>query len=150
MTDGDDWLWPYFSRIYPVHVAAFARLMIALRRNFDGDLDLMLVLTVIGDRWHHRLLSPWDPREDRRGAAPIRDADRARINTNSVAAYTGIPRETVRRKVAQLVERGWVARGPYGDLRPTDRCARDLEPATAAAMAYIRSLVTACDAVRGD
>lgn len=149
MPSGEDWLQLHFSRVYPKHVAAFAQLMIALRRDFDGDLDLMLVLTVIGDRWHHRLLSPWDPREARSGDAPIRNADQAAINTNSIAAFTGIPRETVRRKVGQLVERGWVAPGPQGDLRPTEQCARDLQPATEAAMVYIRSLVATCDAARG-
>jgi hypothetical protein len=149
MADDNDWLLLHFSKVYPLHVAAFARLMIALRQDFDGDLDLMLVLTVIGDRWHHRLLSPWDPRQERPGAPPIRDAERAAININSIAAYTGIPRETVRRKVARLVARGWVAPGPLGDLRPTDQCVRDLQPATTAAMTYIRAVVAACDAARG-
>jgi hypothetical protein len=35
-------------------------------------------------------------------------------------------RETVRRKVAALIRRGWVEREENGDLRPTRKAAIDL------------------------
>ena len=39
-----------FGRIWPAHVENFTWLLIQCRRHFDGDLDRLLVLSVIGDR----------------------------------------------------------------------------------------------------
>ncbi len=50
MSTNDDWLAAAFNEVFPAHVAAFTDLMIALRRDFEGDLDMMIVLAVIGDR----------------------------------------------------------------------------------------------------
>ena len=40
--------------------------------------------------------------------------------TNSIAAATGLPRETVRRKIVRLVELGWIHRRGNGHLFITD------------------------------
>ena len=39
-----------FGAIWPVHLAAFSRLLTQLRARFDGDLELMLIMAVIGER----------------------------------------------------------------------------------------------------
>lgn len=48
MTLDEETLRVSFGRIWPVHNDAFCELLVALRRQFDGDLDRMLVLAVIG------------------------------------------------------------------------------------------------------
>ena len=136
-----------FGRIWPTHVNSFAELMITLRKHFRGDLDLLLVIAVIGSRtlpsrridglaYEHfergeTLESPGDP-----------------INVQSVADCTGIPRETVRRKVRDLIETGWVSTDEGGALEVTDQAARDLMPATEATLRYLVTVGAACvDAV---
>ena len=46
----DDELRKNFGRIWPAHVANLTEFLISARLTFDGDLDLLLVLAVIGDR----------------------------------------------------------------------------------------------------
>ncbi len=64
----------------------------------------------------------------------------ARINTLSVALYTEIPRETVRRKVGLLVKNGWLDCDALGNLSPTAQAASDLAKGTAATLAYLETL----------
>ena len=144
------WLRERFGRIYPGHVSGFARLLTTLRRHFDGDLDMMLVLTVIGERRYALRQPPEALRYEEAGRAPLHDPGATVINIQSVSDYTGIPRETVRRKVAALIARGWVSRDENGDLTPTTQAATDLRAATEATMAYISHLVALCDAARRD
>lgn len=39
-----------FGKLWPAHVSSLTKPMIACRKAFDGDLDMFLVLAVIGDR----------------------------------------------------------------------------------------------------
>ena len=41
-------------------------------------------------------------------------------NAHSIALACGLPRETVRRKVASLLKRGWLRRSGHGDLFVTE------------------------------
>lgn len=137
-----------FNAIWPVHLAAFTRLLTQLRARFDGDLDLVLVLAVIGgrirtDRWSSALVSP---RELTTGEDD--DERHYPINIQSVAAYSGIPRETVRRKVAILQSKGWVTRDAKGRLAASGRAAEDLEEETQNSIAYLAALLGAFDAAR--
>jgi hypothetical protein len=50
MTFDENDLARHFGRIWPVHVQAFSALLIALRRQFGGDWDRMLVMAIIGSR----------------------------------------------------------------------------------------------------
>jgi hypothetical protein len=150
MTTDDDWLRANFGTIFTAHVVAFTRHLVTLRRAFDGDLDLMLVLAVIGER-HQSLRQDIDtvPFETF-GKAPVDDVGRPTVNAHSLSAFTGIPRETLRRKVGELVRRGWVRRDERGDLHPTAKAGEDLRQATEAGADYIRAVVKACDAVRAE
>jgi DNA-binding transcriptional ArsR family regulator len=67
-------------------------------RAFDGDLAQLLVLAVLGQE---RLEAV---RRDGPSAAP------SAMNATRIADVTGLPRETVRRKLARLEARGWIHR----------------------------------------
>lgn len=124
-----------FATVYPAHVAAFAKLMIRLRADFDGDLDAVLLLAVIGERHFARRIDPSTPTLEGLGMTAV-DASPS-VNAYSLAQYTGIPRETARRKIARLVERGWVEADAQGNLVPTMRAAADLRSSTDAAIDFL-------------
>jgi hypothetical protein len=131
----------HFGRIWPVHNVAFCELLVTLRRQFGGDLDRMLVLAVIGSRTlsQGRIDGMCYDRfmESERADEP------APINLQSIADYSGIPRETVRRKLHDLERAGWITRGDKGYLVATAKAAEDLEPATQATMRYLLAVVGA-------
>jgi hypothetical protein len=122
---------PVIDRIdtlWPVHHRAFARLLTVLRTSFDGDLDAMFVLLLVGvgtdhDDWARALLATAPP------SARVRPT-----NASSIAAASGIPRETVRRKLAWLQDRGWIERDGARSWRATRSAAEDLRPATQATL----------------
>lgn len=138
----------HFGTIWPVHLSAFTRLLIRLREAFDGDLELLLILAVIGDRTRP---ATWSGRLDslqELTSAPGEERLQVPINLHSVAQYSGIPRETVRRKVAILQRKGWVVRHPDGRLSVSRTAGRDLAGATADSVAYLAAILAACDAAR--
>lgn len=67
-------------------------------RQFRGDLQEMLVLAIIGQLELHRRVTHPDPNL----------AARPSIGASRLADVTGIPRQTVRRKLTSLAERGWI------------------------------------------
>ena len=62
------------------------------------------------------------------------------INIQSLADYTGIPRETVRRKVSVLEQKGWIARDSNGRLSVSRTASLDLEDATRDSLIYLDAL----------
>lgn len=94
--------------------------LIRLYEAFDGDLTQVIVLGEIG---HHNATRAHD--ESRRLRArggprpPVVSAELLPCNAFSISQATGIPRETVRRKIATLVRRGWVMRNPRGEVSVT-------------------------------
>ena len=94
--------------------------LIRVHHAFDGDLVAALVLATVANRNVHRYY------EDvvRKSGASLDDLVAARdhlghlrhCNAHSVASATGIPRETVRRKVKWLEEKGWITVGERGEL----------------------------------
>lgn len=132
-----------FSNLWPVHLSSFNKLLIQLRKTFDGDLDLMLVMAVIGDRtrpdtW---LPEPISYRQitRRKGEEHLQ----VPINIQSVADYAGIPRETVRRKVQTLQKKGWVDRNADGLLTISATAAADLEQSTSYSIQYLAAISSA-------
>jgi hypothetical protein len=85
---------------------------------FDGDMVSALVMGEIA----HRNVESWLANHQN-PEAPLYDPDRERrervlrpCNALSIAEACGLPRETVRRKVVQLIERGFIYRSPEGYL----------------------------------
>lgn len=129
------------SEEYSAHVRAFSELLIRLRSELGNDLDKVLILAVIAERHYAAIEALKGP--DAPAVDPAAARERCGINALSVALYAGIPRETVRRKITALVEKGWVACDPSGNLSPTARAAQDLAEGTAATLKYIRSVTRA-------
>jgi hypothetical protein len=138
-----------FGRIWPVHNDAFCELLVVLRRHFGGDLERMLVLAIIGSRTLAR--GRIDGMSyDQVMAGDRAEGERAPINLQSIADYSGIPRETVRRKLRDLERLGWIRRREKGYLIATAQAARDLAPATEATMRYLLTIVAACNEAMSD
>lgn len=139
----------HFQSIWPVHLAAFSRLLRHLRTVFDGDLDLVLILAAISERTPREA---WESGvEDLTNILMSEDGRQVQkpINIQSVAAYTGIPRETVRRKIERLVAKGWLRRHPDGTISVTGTAAVELEEATGITITYIAEVLAAYDATTG-
>lgn len=94
-----------------------------LYQEFDGDLVMPIVL---GEIAHHNVLRFYsrdghclDVQENMRS-----DADRLKnlqpTNAYSISEATGIPRETVRRKIDKLLERGWLVKSARGEVTMSD------------------------------
>lgn len=129
----------HFDHIFPTHVDALCELLIVLRQQFFGDLDLMLILAIIGSR-----ALPARQTSNMTYAEFISDNTKDRadqpINIQSIAECSGIARETVRRKVHKLEDLGFIARDPSGMLTVTDKAINQLAPATEASLQYLITL----------
>ena len=95
----------------------FIEHLIRLYKAFDGDLTAAIVLGTIGQynyRRYYDEIGKDAPEGFHQLAARGAHLEHARpCNAMSVSQSTGIPRETVRRKIRELIARGWVRReGP--------------------------------------
>lgn len=94
--------------------------LVRMHRAFDGDLTAALVLATIASRSMQRYYEE-HARHAPEGLDALVEAGEhlqhmRHCNAFSVSSATGIPRETVRRKVKWLAERGWVTVGERGEL----------------------------------
>ncbi len=128
-----------FGHLFPAHVDALCELLIVLRQQFFGDLDLMLILAIISSR-----ALPARQSSTMSYKQFISDSDKQRadqpINIQSVAECSGIARETVRRKVRKLEDLGFIERGANGMLKVTKKALSKLTPATEASFQYLVTL----------
>lgn len=92
-----------------------------LREAFSGDLTMAIILGEIG---HHNSSSFFPPGEGMHTelAPDERFESMACCNAHSLSASTGIPRETIRRKIDVLIDRGWVEKIQGKGLRITPAC----------------------------
>ena len=107
---------PLLSRIY---------------RAFDGDMVAAIVLGEIA----HRNVEAWLAQHDN-PEAMLQDPERREkvmrpCNALSVSQSCGLPRETVRRKIVMLIDRGYVYRSAEGFLFLTRTVGEDFEDMTA-------------------
>ena len=138
----NEWVMDRFDDIYPAYRTAFARLLVTLRKEFDGDLDAMLVLLTLSlgterENWGEVLLG----QAERAGAVRV-------TNTLSISQATGIPRETVRRKLDSMTAKGWIERDAQRSWVPTARAAEDLRAGSRETIDFIRALLSAARAAR--
>lgn len=146
MTDKD--ILDNFGTIWPRHVLSLTKFLIAARRSFDGDIDLFLVLCVVGERtFSQRHLRP-DLDYARWSSQSVNDIPSEDINIQSIADFSGIPRETVRRKLGVLIDKGWVERDEHGLIRATARAKAELEPLTKASLHYLSEMKATLLALR--
>lgn len=94
-----------------------------LHAQFDGDLALVIVLGEIGQHSARRIFREALPASGKDSRTLLTDefvaANLRRCNMLSVAEASGIPRETVRRKVDKLIRMGFVSRAEDGTLAIT-------------------------------
>lgn len=132
-----------FGQVHAAHVAALSRHLVACRSVCDGDLDLFLVLTIIGERNFAARNAPSGMSLQDFAERPVSTVRREAINLQSIADYSGIPRETVRRKLAALIDRGWVHRDEQGFYAVTDKAKDNLADLTKSALRYLRDMEAA-------
>lgn len=146
--DGVEFVRKAFTSLWPVHLSSFNKLLIQLRKDFDGDLDLMLVMAVIGDRTRPE---SWQPEPITYRQITRRSGEehlQVPINIQSVADYSGVPRETVRRKVRILEQKGWILRDAQGRLTISSSAAVELEQSTTNTIGYLAAISNAVLAAR--
>lgn len=90
----------------------------AMYQAYDGDLTLCLVLGEIASRNTERF---YDERRGYQLASFNGQRQYLPCNALSISDVTGIPRETVRRKLAKLVDLGWIEKTPDDMYVITDR-----------------------------
>lgn len=100
-------------------VELFLDLQYAIRSRVPAmDLESLLICCVANEAAMRRLLVGPNARPDlANDPAPPEEA-RGSISRNLIADRTGLPRETVRRKVNQLIEIGILYEPTPGEVRP--------------------------------
>lgn len=138
----------HFALLWPRHVEGLIVLLTKLREAFDGDLDSALIRAVVG-----AALLPADKLPASFSYADLlkqRSTDfRKPLNTLSIAQVTGIPRETVRRKLAAMEAKRWIARDESGHWKIGELGADDLRPMTELSLKYVSSIAEGLDIARG-
>lgn len=92
-----------YAELQYVFVQFLSEHLTDCRAAFDGDLDSVLVLAVLGQSHLRAVL-----------AAPDHVGDNPAMTASRLADVTGIPRETVRRKLRLFEENGWIRQGEDG------------------------------------
>lgn len=130
-----------FGRVWPAHVGSLTQFLITCRTTFDGDIDMFLILAVIGDRTFSQRHA--DPKLDYEGfrSGVSKSTPSLIINLRSISDFSGIPRETARRKINQLVKLGRVKKQRDGSFQATSKAKKDLEPLTLASIQYISGMM---------
>lgn len=79
-------------------------------RAFRGDLQQVLILGLVGQVWLNAVKRATGAGQDLAGLDPVETP----ISASRIADVSGIPRETVRRKLALLKAEGWIAQAEGG------------------------------------
>ncbi|QJQ32566.1 helix-turn-helix domain-containing protein [Sphingomonas lacunae] len=66
----------------------------------------------------------------------------AAINLQSIADYSGIPRETVRRKLHILQDKGWITKDERNFMTVTDKAKANLNGLTESSLKYLVEMDT--------
>jgi len=95
------------------------RHLLLLYREFEGDLLMPIVLGEIAhhniDKFYYLEGMCLKSRSDT-PPGPERLKQQDSTNAFSISEATGIPRETVRRKINKMVKKGWLTKGPKGEI----------------------------------
>ena len=122
-------------------VEGHLEMLCKLRSIVGNDLDKVIILAVIGQRMLGGAMATTDEPDQLQRTAPTIDANRL-TNIESIAAATGVPRESVRRKVGELVATGWVTRRENGGLHIEPEAVEKLAPTTEYTVDFLDRLVS--------
>jgi predicted transcriptional regulator len=105
--------------------------LIRVHKLFEGDLTAAIVLATVAQ---HNVQRYYDEvgRDAPEGFDPLVAANQhlphlRPCNALSVSAATGVPRETVRRKVRWLEQKGWLSIGERGQLSVVNGISKDFQ-----------------------
>lgn len=134
---------PNFGKLHARHSGIFIRYMVECRREAGGDLDLFLVMATIGERTFNERHAPDAMSLEAFVGGMVGKAEPLPINVQSISDFTGIPRETVRRKIDILLKRGWIQRDSRKYFAATDHANQALLGLTKVTEKYLRDLTIA-------
>ena len=102
-------LFDRYTQIAPELLGGFLECFMAVRAHFGGDLEQFIIFLTVAIR------TAEDPRMKALSAHAVRRGEVSAYpslltNVSSIAASSSIPKETVRRKVERMVEKGWFTR----------------------------------------
>ncbi len=97
-----------------VSAIGFSRMLHTAVDVFDGDLEMCAILIAIACASTSGALRDPEVYADLDDPRPVPQEYHRPVSRRAIAASTGLPRETVRRKIAQLAERDLVIEGPDG------------------------------------
>lgn len=118
-----------FGKLHPLWVERHLELLTKLRQVFGNDLDKPIILAVVGQFMFENAVNMSNSYSDHLEAG--QQANPARLtNVESVATSAGLPRESVRRKVGELIDIGWLKRTTKGGLLVTPEAADALDGTT--------------------
>lgn len=104
----------------------FLQYLTDIYEAFDGDLAMAIVLGEISHHNNSRMFSPEKSSNDsirELQGKPEYWSHLEGCNAYSMSCVTGIPRETVRRKIAKMKKLGWIVDDKVHGLRITQVCA---------------------------
>jgi hypothetical protein len=131
-----------FSHIQPIWVEQHLRVLIALRAEFGADIDKAIILGLIGQRMMQMKDAPSVAYQSVMTEGT--PAFQARFtNIESIAAGSGIPRETVRRKVGELEARGWLNRNERNEINVAVPAVQQLDGISQMTMELLASVFEA-------
>ncbi|THD80616.1 MAG: hypothetical protein E7812_07760 [Phenylobacterium sp.] len=123
-TSVDQVLRDNYGRVAKDLIAPMLDLVTEAHRTFGGDIEKFHIILLIGLRTvEHRDAAAIDFKAIEAGQ--LTELPSLATNVKSIAASTGIPEETARRKVRALVREGWIAR-TGNVLTYTAKAAHDL------------------------
>ena len=95
-------------------------------REFEGDLAMVIVLAEIA---HHSTSGLFAKHKTGGKAARLPPTEPLpSCSAFSLAAATGLPRETVRRKISRLNSLGWIEKAGRAEVRLTSKVAQHFAP----------------------
>ncbi len=129
-----------FGKVWPDHAGNLVRFLIICRRTFNGDVDMFLLLAVIGEHSFSKRYA--DPESDYGGfrSKAVEQPPQRENNLRSIADSIGIPRETARRKISQLIELELVTKQRDGNFQATSKAKAVLEPLLLAGIQHISGM----------
>ncbi|MGQ0660087.1 hypothetical protein [Sphingosinicella sp.] len=104
------------SRVAGLAIAAYTLRSLEKWRTNVGDYDSVMIMVAVIAISSERLLRADLPAKYRSLSVPLDPADLAKVNIAGIAHATGLNRETARRKVNGLVERGQLVRAEDGSI----------------------------------